>query len=81
MILAGSPGPLDRDRTRCSAGVGGGDNLQWGPDAGQEAVVDASREALVAYAMFMMAVCMLACIVPTRRALRIEPMEALRRDG
>jgi len=26
----------------------------------------------------MMAVCMLACIVPTRRALRVEPSEALR---
>jgi len=30
------------------------------------------------YALLMMAVCMLSCIVPTRRALRIEPTEALR---
>jgi ABC-type lipoprotein release transport system permease subunit len=29
----------------------------------------------------MMGVCMLACIVPTRRALRVEPIEALRADG
>ena len=28
----------------------------------------------------MMAVCMLACIVPTRRALRVEPSEALRAE-
>ncbi len=36
---------------------------------------------VVAYAVFMMGVCMLACIVPTRRALRVEPTEALRADG
>jgi ABC-type lipoprotein release transport system permease subunit len=29
----------------------------------------------------MMVVCMLACIVPTRRALGIQPTEALRGDG
>ncbi|HEX6938709.1 MAG TPA: ABC transporter permease [Longimicrobiales bacterium] len=34
-----------------------------------------------AYATVMMGVCMLACIVPARRALRIEPMEALRVEG
>jgi predicted permease len=33
---------------------------------------------LAAYAAFMMGVCMLACVVPTRRALRVEPTEALR---
>ena len=38
--------------------------------------------ALIAgYAAFMMGFCMLSCIVPTRRALRIEPTEALRADG
>ena len=36
---------------------------------------------VAAYAAFMMGVCMLACIVPTARALRIEPGEALRGDG
>jgi putative ABC transport system permease protein len=36
---------------------------------------------LAAYMAVMMGVCMLACIVPTRRALRIEPMEALSADG
>ena len=34
--------------------------------------------ALVAYTVFMFGVCMLACIVPTRRALAVEPTEALR---
>jgi predicted permease len=34
--------------------------------------------ALVVYAAFMMGVCLLACVVPTRRALGVEPTEALR---
>ena len=42
-----------------------------------------AREAafVSAYAMAMLAVCLLACIVPTRRALRVHPTEALRADG
>jgi putative ABC transport system permease protein len=35
---------------------------------------------VLAYAACMLAVCMLACIVPTRRALGIEPTEALRAE-
>ncbi len=35
----------------------------------------------LAYSVLMLGVCLLACIVPTRRALRIEPTEALRIDG
>ena len=35
---------------------------------------------LVAYVVFMFAVCLLACIVPTWRALRVEPTEALRSE-
>lgn len=35
---------------------------------------------VVAYAALMFGVCLLACIVPTRRALRVEPIEALRVD-
>ena len=36
---------------------------------------------LGAYALVMFGVCLLACIVPTRRALNVEPTEALRADG
>jgi putative ABC transport system permease protein len=36
---------------------------------------------MAAYAMLMMGVCLLACIVPTRRALRIQPARALAVDG
>ena len=32
------------------------------------------------YAALVTAVCLLACVVPTRRALRVQPIEALRVD-
>ena len=50
------------------------------PDAGPLGGGLSLRQAalLVAYAAFMLGVCMLACIVPTRRALGVEPTEALR---
>jgi predicted permease len=35
---------------------------------------------VLAYGAVMMAMCLLACVVPTRRALRIQPTEALRSD-
>jgi ABC-type lipoprotein release transport system permease subunit len=33
---------------------------------------------LGAYGVAMTVVCMIACVVPTRRALTVEPTEALR---
>ena len=33
---------------------------------------------ILAHALLMLAVCLLACVVPTRRALSIEPTQALR---
>ena len=35
---------------------------------------------LVGYAILMFGVCLLACVVPTIRALRVHPMEALRAE-
>ena len=41
------------------------------------------REAglIAAYAVLMLGICLLACVVPTRRALRLEPSRVLRGDG
>ena len=36
--------------------------------------------AVVLYGAFMLAVCLLACVVPTRRALSVQPTDALRTD-
>jgi putative ABC transport system permease protein len=47
--------------------------LQGDFSLGQFAIV-------VAYAVFMLGVCLLACVVPTRRALSVEPTVALRLD-
>ena len=35
---------------------------------------------LIGYAVVMLGVCMIACIVPTVRALRVQPTEALRAE-
>ncbi len=35
---------------------------------------------LIGYAILMLSVCMLACVVPTMRALRVQPTEALRAE-
>ena len=40
----------------------------------------AALAGALAYAVLMFGVCMLACIVPTRRALRVEPAMAMRVD-
>jgi putative ABC transport system permease protein len=34
--------------------------------------------SIAAYAMLTMGVCLLACVIPVRRALRVEPASALR---
>jgi predicted permease len=49
------------------------DTLAGGMSAGQLAT-------LIGYAALMLAVCLLACIVPTRRALSVQPTEALRAE-
>ena len=57
------------------------------PDSGSAGLAVAARAftlgqagQIAAFAILMMGVCLLACIVPTRRALGIEPTEALREE-
>jgi len=45
------------------------------------AVSAAGGALVVAYSALMLGVCLLACVVPTRRALRVPPTEALRAHG
>ena len=57
------------------------------PDSGAAGLVAAwnaftlgQAGQIVAFALLMMGVCLLACIIPTRRALGVEPTEALRAE-
>ena len=54
--------------------------IVWG-ESGQPTVTPRQGLLVTAYAAVMMAVCLLACVVPTRRALGVEPTEALRGEG
>ena len=47
-----------------------------GPFESTPTAVEAA--SIAAYALLMMGVCLLACVVPARRALRVEPAGALR---
>lgn len=52
-----------------------------GPGAGEAQGLTLQAIAMQAgYAVLMLAVCMLACVVPTRRALKVEPTTALRTE-
>ena len=53
--------------------------LAYGVLGGQLGAKEVSL--VIGYAALMMGVCMLACVVPTRRALGVEPIDALRADG
>ena len=71
-----------RPLTQVASGVGvGGVLVALLPALIEMETMSAKGTALVAaYAVFMMCVCLLACVVPTRRALAVQPMDALRAE-
>jgi putative ABC transport system permease protein len=71
-----------RPLIQVTAGVLAGAGLVLFFDVGMETgmVSGGALLSTAAYALVMFAVCMLACIVPTRRALTVQPTEALRAD-
>jgi predicted permease len=56
-----------------------GTNFSWADGLSSELPLK-QLAMLLAYATFMLGVCLLACVVPTRRALGVEPTSALRTD-
>lgn len=75
---------LRRPLTQMGAGVAVGGVLMAGVAwwvLGEGAVTLGHGLRLLALALGVVAVCSLACVVPTVRALRVEPAEALGTDG
>lgn len=79
MVLASFRRPL----TQVGLGVtaGGGVVATSLLLARRGAVSAEGAAGFLGYAALVLAVCLRACIVPTRRALRVEPTEVLRADG
>jgi predicted permease len=71
-----------RPLTHVGAGIVVGGLLVVGTSSGMFGGLPTFLEAvlMVSYVVLMWGVCMLACLVPTRRALRVHPVDALRAD-
>jgi ABC-type antimicrobial peptide transport system permease subunit len=74
---------LRRPIAQVAVGIGAGGLLVGGLMSGRSgaALSIAQAGAVAGYACLMLLVCLLACIAPARRALRVQPTEALRADG
>ena len=61
-------------------GVAAGGVLTVMLSGGVEEATPGTLAGALAYTVLMFGVCLLACVVPTRRALQVEPTEAMRVD-
>lgn len=78
-IVATVRGPL----LQVVFGVGAGAILVALASVGlsESALTPVEAGIIASYAVLMLVVCLLACVVPTSRALRLQPSEVLRADG
>jgi ABC-type antimicrobial peptide transport system permease subunit len=75
-------GVFRRPLAQVGFGIGAGAMLVLWLMGGMERLLPTRDLAFLGlYVLFMTGVCVLACIVPTRRALGVEPTEALRSDA
>jgi len=72
---------LTRPLLRLGVGAALGVLLLSGLMAGSGGLGPEDILLLVAFVALIFAVCVVACLVPIRRALQIEPTEALKADG
>ena len=73
--------PLRRIAFGLLAGMVLGGVMMLGVEGGLRNLSAAGVAGFAGYGLVMAAVCLLACLVPVRRALRVQPTEALRDDG
>ncbi len=70
-----------RPLAQVALGVAAGGVLTVMLSGGVEEATPGTLAGALAYTVLMAGVCLLACVVPTRRALRVQPTEAMRADG
>jgi ABC-type antimicrobial peptide transport system permease subunit len=85
VVLGGSPwrilrGVFKQPLRQLGMGLFAGTLLVWALQGGTDNGWPTATELLTlgAYTMLMTVVCLVACAVPTRRALAVQPTEALR---
>ena len=70
-----------RPLAQVGLGAGAGGVLTVLLGGGLEHATPGALAGALVYTVLMFGLCLLACIVPTRRALQVQPTEALRADG
>ena len=81
VVTAVFAGPLRRIGAGLALGTGLAALLALSFEGGWRSTTPSSVAEFALYALGMLAICICGCAAPTRRALKIEPTEALREDG